>query len=80
VSSTGLDVHILSSPFLNAIVLAGGSKKNVLVPRFFLLFSSLDVPYISRGQWSKFLPAAWDLSDEKKYFLTFARLGVPHIK
>src|SRR5208283_4641046 len=27
----------------------GQPQKNVLVPRFFLLFPSLDVPYISRG-------------------------------
>jgi hypothetical protein len=29
--------------------LRGQAQKNVLVPRFFLTFSSLDVPYISRG-------------------------------
>jgi len=27
----------------------GNSEKNVLVPRFFLLFCFLDVPYINRG-------------------------------
>jgi hypothetical protein len=29
--------------------LRGECQKNVLVPRFFLLFPFLDVPYISRG-------------------------------
>jgi hypothetical protein len=33
----------------------GDSKKNVLVPRFFLPFSLLDVPYINRGLSSRFL-------------------------
>jgi hypothetical protein len=44
------------------LVLSGDSKKNVLVPRFFLLFSLLDVPYISKGLRLASL-SAWDLSD-----------------
>jgi hypothetical protein len=35
--------------------LRGEPQKNVLVPRFFLTFSSLDVPYISRGSGRHFL-------------------------
>ncbi len=35
---------LLSFPFICGLVLSGDSKKNVLVPRFFLLFFPLDVP------------------------------------
>jgi hypothetical protein len=34
--------------------LRGDHQKNVLVPRFFLTFSFLDVPYISRSYTRRF--------------------------
>ena len=48
-------------------------KKNVLVPRFFLLFSLLDVPYISRRVAAKIPVQAWAVQKSAKYFLTFSR-------
>ena len=36
--------YLLTLPFVCGLVPPGDSEKNVLVPRFFLLFSLLDVP------------------------------------
>jgi hypothetical protein len=45
-----MGVEAPSLPFLCGLVPPGDSEKNLLVPRFFLLFSLLAVPYISRGE------------------------------
>ena len=53
------------------------SKKNVLVLRFFLLFSLLDVPYISKGVAAEIPIPAWATQKSSKFFLTFPRFDVP---
>ena len=51
-------------------------EENVLLPRFFLPFSLLDVPLISRGLRRDFSGNPGPL-EELKFFLTFFRLDVP---
>jgi hypothetical protein len=51
-SLSGFSLHSLEHPSLNPLsqsLFQVRFQKNVLVPRFFLPFSLLDVPYISRG-------------------------------
>ena len=52
-------------------------KKNVLVPRFFLPFSLLDVPYISRGIAAEIPIPAWAAQKSSKFFFTVPRFDVP---
>jgi hypothetical protein len=47
------------------------SKKNVLVPRFFLPFSCLDVPYISREIEAEIPIPAWPRKKVQSSFLLF---------
>jgi hypothetical protein len=57
--------------------LRGKPKENVLVPRFFLTFPLLDVPYISRGCGRHF-PLVFDGPRVTvEFFLTFLCLDVP---
>jgi hypothetical protein len=57
--------------------LRGEPQKNVLVPRFFLTFSFLDVPYISRGCARHFsLVRDWPRVTVK-FFFTFPCFDVP---
>ena len=52
--------------------LRGESQKNVPVPRFFLTFSFLDVPYISRGSGRHFsLVRDWPRVTVEFFFLLF---------
>jgi hypothetical protein len=54
----------------------GRYQENVLVPRFFLTFSFLDVPYISRSCARHFSPGPGPVR-ELRCFLTFPCLDVP---